>query len=202
MGIFQTIKREATTMRVLLGMKKWTGEISPDSEQLVADDFEDVVDKYPNNVAWRFEGNLTTYAEMDALANKFANWGLSLGLQAGDAVALFMENRPEYVSAWYGLAKIGVVVGLINHNLTDKALAHCVNIADAKLIITGADQDEAIRSAAGLFEGQPKIWTYGGQEGEDLVAAMQFLLNSPAITGQFLKVDGGLHLGWEKPDPG
>ncbi len=172
MGIFQTIKREATTMRVLLGMKKWTGEISPESEQLVADDFEDVVDKYPNNVAWRFEGNLTTYAEMDALANKFANWGLSLGLQAGDAVALFMENRPEYVSAWYGLAKIGVVVGLINHNLTDKALAHCVNIADAKLIITGADQDEAIRSAAGLFEGQPKIWTYGGQEGEDLVAAM------------------------------
>ena len=172
MGIFQTIKREATTMRVLLGMKKWTGEISPESEQLVADDFEDVVDKYPNNVAWRFEGNLTTYAEMDALANKFANWGLSLGLQAGDAVALFMENRPEYVSAWYGLSKIGVVVGLINHNLTDKALAHCVNIADAKLIVTGADQDEAIRSGSGLFEGQPKVWTYGGQEGEDLVAAM------------------------------
>ncbi|MEE2930499.1 MAG: long-chain-acyl-CoA synthetase [Pseudomonadota bacterium] len=172
MGVFQTIQREANTILTLSRFKKWTGDITPDSENLVADDFERVVDKYPNNVAWRFEGQLITYAEMDALANKAANWALSLGLQPGDAVALFMENRPEYVSFWYGLSKVGIVVGLINHNLTDKALAHCVNIADAKIILTGADQDEAIRSANGLFEGDPKVWSYGGQEGEDLIGAL------------------------------
>ena len=172
MGIFETIGREYKTLKTLSSMKKWVGSLSPDDTQLVADDFEDIVDKYPNNVAFRFEGKLTTYAEMDALANKAANWALSKGLVAGDAVALFMENRPEYVSFWYGLAKIGVVTGLINHNLTDKALAHCVNIADAKMIITGVDQDENIKSAAGLFEGNPKVWTYGGQEGEDLHAAL------------------------------
>lgn len=172
MGLVQTIKREANTLLTLQRLKKWTGDIEPDSTNLVADDFEAVVDKYPNNVAWRFEGQLTTYAEMDALANKTANWALGLGLQPGDAVALFMENRPEYVSFWYGLAKIGVVVGLINHNLTDKALAHCVNIADAKLILTGAEQDDAIRSADGLFEGDPKIWSFGGKEGNDLVGAL------------------------------
>ncbi len=172
MGVFQTIQREANTILTLSRFKKWTGDITPDSENLVADDFERVVDKYPNNVAWRFEGQLITYAEMDVLANKAANWALSLGLQPGDAVALFMENRPEYVSFWYGLSKVGIVVGLINHNLTDKALAHCVNIADAKIILTGADQDEAIRSANGLFEGDPKVWSYGGQEGEDLIGAL------------------------------
>jgi fatty-acyl-CoA synthase len=172
MGIFSTIGREYKTLKTLSGMKKWVGSLSPDDTQLVADDFEDIVDKYPNNVAFRFEGNLTTYAEMDALANKVANWALSKGLVAGDAVALFMENRPEYVSFWYGLSKIGVVTGLINHNLTDKALAHCVNIADAKMIITGADQDENIASAAGLFEGDSRVWTFGGREGEDLHAAI------------------------------
>ncbi|MEL7040710.1 MAG: long-chain-acyl-CoA synthetase [Pseudomonadota bacterium] len=172
MGLYQTIKREVGTIQVLRSMKKWTGDISPDSSSLVADDFEEVVDRHPTNVAWRYDGQLTTYAEMDAVANKVANWALGLGLQSGDAVALFMENRPEYVSIWYGLAKVGIVVGLINHNLTDKALAHCVNIADAKLIISGADQDEAIRSAAGLFEGDPKVWTLGGQEGNDLVSAL------------------------------
>lgn len=172
MGLIQTIRREANTLLTLQRVKKWTGDIEPDSPNLVPDDFESVVDKYPNNVAWRFNGELTTYSEMDALANKIANWGLGLGLQPGDAVALFMENRPEYVSFWYGLAKIGVVVGLINHNLTDTALAHCVNIANAKLILTGEDQDDAIRSADGLFEGAPKVWTYGGSEGNDLVAAL------------------------------
>ncbi len=172
MGLWQTIQREVGTILTLQRIKKWTGDIDPESDNLVADDFERVVDKYPNNVAWRFEGKLTTYAEMDALANKVANWALGLGLQSGDAVALFMENRPEYVSIWYGLAKIGVVTGLINHNLTDKALAHCVNIADAKLIITGADQDEAIASADGLFEGNPKVWSLGGSTGEDLKSAL------------------------------
>jgi fatty-acyl-CoA synthase len=172
MGIFQTIGREYKTLKTLSAMKKWVGELGPDDTQIVADDFEDIVDKYPSNVAFRFEGEITTYSEMDALANKVANWALGKGLQAGDAVALFMENRPEYVSFWYGLTKIGVVVGLINHNLTDKALAHCVNIAEAKLIITGAEQDEHIQSAEGLFEGEPKVWSYGGQEGEDLKAAL------------------------------
>ncbi|MEO1552325.1 MAG: long-chain-acyl-CoA synthetase [Pseudomonadota bacterium] len=172
MGFVETIRREANTLLTLQRVKKWTGDIAPDSTNLVADDFESVVDKYPNNVAWRFEGQLTTYSEMDALANKMANWALGLGLQTGDAVALFMENRPEYVSIWYGLAKIGVIVGLINHNLTDKALAHCVNIADAKLIITGTEQDEAIVSAEGLFEGTPKVWSYGGKQGNDLMTAL------------------------------
>jgi fatty-acyl-CoA synthase len=172
MGIFQTIEREYKTLKTLTGMKKWSGPLDADDKQIVPDDFEAIVDKYPNNVAFRFEGGITTYAEMDALANKVANWALGKGLVAGDAVALFMENRPEYVSFWYGLSKIGVVVGLINHNLTDKALAHCVNIADAKMIITGADQDENVRSAASLFDGDPKVWTFGGQEGEDLTGPL------------------------------
>jgi len=172
MGLFQTIGREFTTLRTLNGLKKWTKDIAPESAQLVPDDFEDVVDKYPNNVAWRFEGAVTTYAEMDELANRVAHWGLGQGLKAGDTVALFMENRPEYVSIWYGLSKIGVVVGLINHNLTDKALAHCVNIAEAKAIITGADVDDHVRSADGLFEGEPVIWTLGGAVGDDLGKAL------------------------------
>ena len=172
MGLFQTIGREFTTIRTLNGLKKWTKDIAPESAQLVPDDFEDAVDKYPNNVAWRFEGAVTTYAEMDVLANRVANWGLDQGLKAGDTVALFMENRPEYVSIWYGLSKIGVVVGLINHNLTDKALAHCVNIAGAKAIITGADVDDHVRSADGLFEGEPAVWTLGGTVGKDLGKAL------------------------------
>ncbi|MEO1641691.1 MAG: long-chain-acyl-CoA synthetase [Pseudomonadota bacterium] len=172
MGLFQTIGREFTTIRTLKRFEKWVGDISPDSAQLVPDDFEDVVDKYPNNVAWRFEGAVTTYAEMDAHANRVAHWALSQGLKAGDTVALFMENRPEYVSIWYGLSKVGIVVGLINHNLTDKALAHCVNIADAKALITGADVDENIRSAEGLLEGNIPVWTLGGSEGQDLTPAL------------------------------
>lgn len=34
----------------------------------------------------------------------------------------------------------------------------------------------------------------------DMVAALGYLLEAPAVTGQMLAVDGGQHLGWQTPD--
>ena len=78
----------------------------------MADDFEQAVDAYAANVAFRFEGKLWTYAEFDAQANRIAHWALAQDLKPGDCVALFMENRPDYVAVWAGLAKVGVVTAL------------------------------------------------------------------------------------------
>ena len=68
-----------------------------------------------------------------------ANYFLSLGYQKGDTVALLMENRPEYVSTWLGLAKIGVITALINHNQKLQALIHAIQIANSKAIIHGPE---------------------------------------------------------------
>lgn len=35
---------------------------------------------------------------------------------------------------------------------------------------------------------------------EDIVAALRFILASPALTGQMIAVDGGQHLAWKTPD--
>lgn len=172
MNLFAKIGREYRLFQDILLVKKWTGDISPDSENLVADDYERAADQFAGNIAFRFEGQSTTYAEFDAQASRFANWALGQGLKAGDCIALFMENRPDYVAAWAGFAKIGVVTALINHNLEGDALAHCVNISGAKLIVTGAEQDGAIIGAAALFKDAPTVWTLGGQVGEDLGAAL------------------------------
>ena len=39
-----------------------------------------------------------------------------------------------------------------------------------------------------------------GANPEDITAAVGYLLNAPAVTGQLLCVDGGQHLGWHTPD--
>lgn len=39
-----------------------------------------------------------------------------------------------------------------------------------------------------------------GSNPADIVAALGYFLDAPAITGQLLCVDGGQHLGWETPD--
>lgn len=139
----------------------------------LADDIEATVDSNAANVIFRFENEVITYAEFEEQANRIANWALDNGLKAGDAVALFMENRPEYVAVWFGLSKIGVVTALINHNLEGEGLAHCVDIAGAKLVITGAEQDEAMSSVSDLLAAPLPVWTFGGSVGQSLLDSLR-----------------------------
>ena len=39
-----------------------------------------------------------------------------------------------------------------------------------------------------------------GANPQDITAALGFFLDSPGLTGQFIAVDGGQHLGWKTPD--
>ena len=39
-----------------------------------------------------------------------------------------------------------------------------------------------------------------GTSPDEIAAAVQFILASPAMTGQMLALDGGQHLSWQTPD--
>lgn len=39
-----------------------------------------------------------------------------------------------------------------------------------------------------------------GADADDIVAALLYLLDARAVTGQLICVDGGQHLGWQTPD--
>ena len=79
---------------------------------------------------------------METYSNRVANFFLSKGYSKGDTIALFMENRPEYVATWLGLAKIGVIPALINYNLSEDSLLHTVEIADCCAIIYGLELEK------------------------------------------------------------
>ncbi len=77
--------------------------------------------------------------KVEEYSNRVANYFMSRGFRKGDTVALFMENRPEYVATWIGLSKIGVIPALINYNLKQKALIHSMQVAKCKAIIYGSE---------------------------------------------------------------
>ncbi|MEM6898937.1 MAG: long-chain-acyl-CoA synthetase [Pseudomonadota bacterium] len=165
MGFISNIRRDWQTVSAFRKILKYVDDLGPESENIVADDLEASVDRHKTNAAFRFEGEIVTYAELDARANRIANWALSQGLKAGDAVALFMGNCPDYVAVWFGLSKIGAVTGLINHNLSEEALAHCINIADAKAVICGAEQAAQLDTAREHLEGSQSFWCFGPADG-------------------------------------
>ncbi len=111
------------------------GKFDPQADYTLADAIEDAVDDHPERIFILFEGQEIAYADFEARANRFGHWGLSAGLKKGDTVALFMENRPDYIAFWTGMAKIGVKTALINYNLTGAGLAHCLRVVDCKAIV-------------------------------------------------------------------
>jgi len=156
------LRSNLINIRGLQRTLKQLAPLTPGSTRLVPDDLERSVDRFSVNVAIRFGDDFWTYAELDTFANRVAHWALEQGLHAGDTVALFMENRPEYPAIWLGLSKVGVITALINHNLSGDALAHCVDVCEAKALIYGARQDAAIDSVAGRLADDPARWTLGG----------------------------------------
>ncbi|QJB68735.1 long-chain-acyl-CoA synthetase [Parasphingorhabdus halotolerans] len=172
MNFISRIKREVGFTIALKRLMKNVEGIDRDSDVLIADDIEASVDAHRGNVAFIFGNNMQTYAEFDARANRIAHWALGQGFQAGDAVALFMENCPDYVTTWFGLTKVGVVTALINSNLDGSGLAHCLNIASAKAVITSADLARRVAGISGHLEGKPSLWDWDGVVGEDLNSAL------------------------------
>jgi fatty-acyl-CoA synthase len=114
---------------------------------------------------------------------------MARGIGKGDAVALFMENRPEYLFAWLGIVKLGGIVALINTNLRGQPLAHSIGIANAHHAIVGSDLADAYREAAALLETRPVAWVTGAKAAgmEDLDAA---LAEASAVTPDIGVRDG------------
>ena len=57
-----------------------------------------------------------------------------------------MENRPEFLGTWMGLAKLGVTVALLNTHARGRAFEHALATAAPKLVIAGSECLEAIES--------------------------------------------------------
>src|SRR5690348_16657360 len=69
-----------------------------------------------------------SYRSLAAQSNRYARWALAQGLIRGDRICLLMANQPDFVAAWLGFSRVGVVSALLNTNLSGPALAHCISL--------------------------------------------------------------------------
>ena len=134
--------------------------VKPHATRSIVDIVEAQARKRPGNIAIYYQDRAMTYAQMDARANRYANWAKARGIGRGDAVALLMENRPDFICAWLGLFKVGAQVALINTNLTGSSLAHSIFISGARHAIVGAELAVNFRDAG--FDTPPMLWVEGG----------------------------------------
>ncbi|MGE0170366.1 AMP-binding protein [Nocardioides sp.] len=81
-----------------------------------------------------FEDEAFTFAEVNALANRYAHSFLRIGVEPGDKVCTLMSNCPDQVFWWMGLAKLAAVHAPVNNEFRGSALVHLVESTDATVL--------------------------------------------------------------------
>lgn len=96
-------------------------------------------------------GVVTTYAELDAAANRLSRLLASAGLVPGDHVAICMENHPRYLEVIWGCHYAGLVYTACSSRLTSGELGYIIDDCGAKAFITSKYKaDQAIEVLDGI----------------------------------------------------
>ena len=130
----------------LLKLKKGMQPRPKSEKDCIARLVEDKAERLADRTAVVFEGASVTWAELNASANRYARTLESLGVARGDTVSVLMENRIEILTTIVALSKLGAIAGLINTNLREQPLIHCVTVTESKKCVFGGELTEAVQS--------------------------------------------------------
>ena len=148
MGLRDTLSTLAQ-LPGLVALKKELKPRSTEEKDCFARNVERNAEQFGDRPAILFEGRTITWAQFNALANRYAHCLKARGVRKGDVVSLFMENRIEFLAAITALNKFGAIAGLINTNLRGRPLAHCINTTDSSACIFGEELTGALAGVKG-----------------------------------------------------
>jgi len=184
MALIET-QREPRTAGKEGALRDWlraleaTAPITANPQRLLPSVIDELAQKHADAPALLSAAERLSYGELAGRMHRFARWALDHGLATGDTVALMMPNRPEYMAIWLGLCSVGAVVALLNTNLRDRALAHCIDVVAPKHIIVAAELSGAFATAAAHIAQQPRAWSHDGGEFERLDQAVERYSDKP-----------------------
>jgi long-chain acyl-CoA synthetase len=110
--------------------------------------------RFPEHTALLFRDVCLSYRELDALVNSCANALLSLGIQKGQTVCLFMRNRAEFIISWFAILRIGALACPLNPSYKEREVAYQLKDSEASVVIC---QHELLSLVEAVHGGVPTL---------------------------------------------
>jgi benzoate-CoA ligase len=88
-----------------------------------------------DKVCLRFGEERLTYAEMVRQSNRAGHLLRELGAEIEDRVLFILPDIPEFVACWFGAAKIGAVIAMVNPLLPAEDYAYYLDYTRARVAI-------------------------------------------------------------------
>ena len=98
-------------------------------------------------------GETVTYGQLDARSNQGAHLLRSIGVEAGDSIALFMDNSPRYYEVLWAAQRSGVRFTCISSKLTAGEVEYIVKDSVSKVLIASAGVAPVALEVAPLIPG-------------------------------------------------
>lgn len=112
----------------------------PRSEELAAETVSGLIAararQHPGKPALVVDGTELTYGELDLAVSEVARGLLATDAAPGDSVGILLPNRAEYLLAWFGAARAGLVEVPVNTAYKGQFLDHALRSTGVRILVT------------------------------------------------------------------
>lgn len=176
-----------------------TSESNEPAEPLAARGVAGVARADPQRVAIVCEGRRTTFAELDHWSNGFAH-AIAPGVgQAGDRVAVMMQNSAEGFGVWHGVARLGALVVPVSTRLTAPEAAYILRDSGSVALVHDGSP-AAVSAAADAGVTALEVKQVAEEGGRDEPPTDDWI-GTPVTTMQYTSGTTGRPKGIVRPAP-
>jgi fatty-acyl-CoA synthase len=144
---------ETEVARRRADLEEKTGTWQPRS---LAAAFDEAVARYPDRPYILAESGSLTYAAVQARSLDLAAGLVSLGVTAGERIALLVDNRPEYAAIKFAIARIGAIAVPLNYSYKSDEIGERLEQSGASVLI--AVDESAVTNFLEVFDSLVPGW--------------------------------------------
>jgi long-chain acyl-CoA synthetase len=100
----------------------------------------------PHDAAFHFEDHTYSWRELNRDSDRFAGFLHEHGFAPGDTLAIYMPNVPEFVIAFYGAMKAGVIAMPMNTRFAAEEIKHMLDHVGHRGLVTLSRYNDLTKS--------------------------------------------------------
>jgi carnitine-CoA ligase len=140
-----------------------------------------------------------TYRDLHERSLAAANSLAEVGVRPGDRVAIFMPTSEEWLTAWFGAARLGAVTVPVNTAYRGDFLAAQLHDSRASVVVTDAELVDRLFAVAGEVPSLRTTFVRGGPGDLGGPGGLGVLSTDALLDGDRTKPPVEAEVGWNRP---